>query len=275
MVRRLAVGKISQEAKNRYFEKVKEYKQQTEAILKREQQILEIIGKGDPGAAYKRMALAEDRLNLAAVYLLLNRVSVSLLGVKNDAFLNDARKSCYECIIFLEEVVSNYLDAAFSEYSEMLESIESYPDERRYELCRKIGFTIQSVEEDFGENTKWRWSFVELEGRYATVSKNLLNMKTLVAGLDPRVNGYEQRLAHLKLVKTLLKSSAERYRHKYELSTSRIDDFRQAIGFLAALKRLHTVLGETDQAEQAKRQADVWRSKMDADAKRLETRDRG
>jgi len=269
------VGKISQEAKNRYFEKVKEYKQQTEAILKREQQILEIIGKGDPGAAYKRMALAEDRLNLAAVYLLLNRVSVSLLGVKNDAFLNDARKSCYECIIFLEEVVSNYLDAAFSEYSEMLESIESYPDERRYELCRKIGFTIQSVEEDFGENTKWRWSFVELEGRYATVSKNLLNMKTLVAGLDPRVNGYEQRLAHLKLVKTLLKSSAERYRHKYELSTSRIDDFRQAIGFLAALKRLHTVLGETDQAEQAKRQADVWRSKMDADAKRLETRDRG
>lgn len=269
------MGKISQEAKNRYFEKVKEYKQQTEAILKREQQILEIIGKGDPGAAYKRMALAEDRLNLAAVYLLLNRVSVSLLGVKNDAFLNDARKSCYECIIFLEEVVSNYLDAAFSEYSEMLESIESYPDERRYELCRKIGFTIQSVEEDFGENTKWRWSFVELEGRYATVSKNLLNMKTLVAGLDPRVNGYEQRLAHLKLVKTLLKSSAERYRHKYELSTSRIDDFRQAIGFLAALKRLHTVLGETDQAEQAKRQADVWRSKMDADAKRLETRDRG
>ncbi len=269
------MGKISQEAKNRYFEKVKEYKQQTEAILKREQQILEIIGKGDPGAAYKRMALAEDRLNLAAVYLLLNRVSVSLLGVKNDAFLNDARKSCYECIIFLEDVVSNYLDAAFSEYSEMLESIESYPDERRYELCRKIGFTIQSVEEDFGENTKWRWSFVELEGRYATVSKNLLNMKTLVAGLDPRVNGYEQRLAHLKLVKTLLKSSAERYRHKYELSTSRIDDFKQAIGFLAALKRLHTVLGETDQAEQAKRQADVWRSKMDADAKRLETRDRG
>lgn len=264
------MGKISQEAKNRYFEKVKQYKQQSEAIQKREAQILEVISKGDPGAAYKRITLAEDRLNLASLYLLLNRISVSLLGVKNEAFLNDARKSCYQCIIFLEDVVSNYLDAAFSDYSEMLDAIDAYPETRRYALCRKIGFTIQSVEEDFGENTKWRWSFVELEGRYATVTKNLLNMKTLVAGLDPRVDGYEERLAHLKLVKGLLKRSADRYREKYELSTTRIDDFKQAIAFLAALKRVHTVLGETDQADQVKKQADVWKAKMEADEKRLE-----
>lgn len=268
------MGKISQEAKNRYSEKVKEYKQQTEAILKREQQILEVIKRGDPGAAYKRLTLADDRLNLAALYLLLNRISVSLLGVKNDAFLNDARRCCYQSVIFLEDVVSNYLDAPFSEYSEKLDAIEAYPDARRYELSRKVGFTIQSVEEDFGDNSKWRWSFVELEGRYATVTKNLMNFKTLVAGLDPRVDGYEQRLAHLRLVKDLLKRSAERYREKYEVANSRIDDFKLGIAFLSALKRVHTVLGETEQADSIKKQAEVWKSKMEADEKRQEA-DRG
>jgi hypothetical protein len=133
---------------------------------------------------------------------------------------------------------------------------------------RKLGFTIQSVENDFGDNTKWRWSFVELEGRYAVVCKNIIDMKQLLAKLDPRVEGYESRVAHLKLAKQLLQRAADRYREKYEISTTRIDDFKLAIEFLGALRRLHVVLGEADNAEVVKRKMDVWKSKMETDERR-------
>ena len=268
------MGKISQVAKDMYSERVEEYKVTTEEILASEKAVLASVEKDPSGGEYKKVALADDRLNLASLYLLLNRLSLSLLGIKNDAFLNEARRSCYQSVIYLEDVVSNVIDAPFSEYSESLEAIEELPNEKRYQLAQKLGYTIQSVEEDFGDNSKWRWSFVELEGRYTTVTKNLMDLKTVIAGLDPRVPGYESRLEHLRLVKDLLQRSADRYREKYELSTSRIDDFKQAISFLSALKRIHTLLGEAPQADVIKRKIDVWKTKMEDDEKRLEEKRR-
>jgi hypothetical protein len=41
------------------------------------------------------------------------------------------------------------------------------------------------------------------------------------------------------------------------------------VAFLSALKRIHTILGEPDQAEQVKKKLDVWKSKLTADEKRL------
>ncbi|MFP4114692.1 MAG: hypothetical protein ACOC2Y_06735 [Spirochaetota bacterium] len=264
------MGKISQEAKERYSNRVKEYKQEIDGLLKREKSILEDIRNSSNGVGYKRVSLAEQRMSMASLYLLLNRISLSMLSIKNDSFVREAHRCCYQSLLYLEEVVTNYLDAPFSEYADHLEAIEAMPEERRYGLIRKLGFTIQSVAEDFGENSKWRWSFVELEGRLATVAKNVVNLRTIISELDPRVDGYELRLNHLRRVKELLQRSADRYLERYTLATSRIDDFKQAINFLLALKRLHTLLGETQQADLIKRKADVWKSRMDDEEKRAE-----
>ena len=264
------MGKISAEAKKRYFDKVKEYKQVLDSIAQREKNLLQLVEKDDVGKEYKKIALADENLNLASYLILLNQVSLALLAVKNEAFLNEARKSCYKSIIYLEEVVSNYIDAPYADYKEKLEKIEGLEDEKRYALVRKLGFTIQSVIDEFGDNSKWKWSFVELEGRFATVTKNLLNLKTLVAGLDPRVDGYQARLGHLNLVKDMLQKTADRYREKYELSTLRIDDFKLALAYLSSLKRLHSVLGENNMVENIRKKIEVWSQKMDADEKRTE-----
>lgn len=261
------MAKISNEARQQYFDRIKDYKQHAEAIMQREKSLLKVVNNASPGVAYKYLALADERLNLASYYLLQNSLSMSLLGVKNEAFLNDARKSCYQAIIYLEEVVTGYVDAPFSDYTEYLEQIEGFEDEKRYHLVRKIGFTIESVEEAFGANSKWRWSFVELEGRYATVAKNLINFKTFVGGMDPRVDGYEQRMGHLDLVQELLSRAADRYREKYELSTLRIDDFKLAISYLSALRRIHILLGDADKAEEIKKKMEVWKGKMETDEK--------
>jgi hypothetical protein len=200
----------------------------------------------------------------------MSSLSMSFLGVKNEAYLNDARKCIYKAIIYLEEIVTGYVDAPFSDYEQGLESISAYSDENRYNLVRKLGFTIDSLEEGFGENSKWKWSFVELEGRFAAVAKNMLNLKTFIAGLDPRSEGYSARLAHLGVCKELLQQAADRYREKYELSTMRIDDIKAGINFLSAVRRLHIVLGEGDYAEVVKKKAEIWRTKMENDLKKAE-----
>ncbi|MBN2051596.1 MAG: hypothetical protein JW760_14180 [Spirochaetales bacterium] len=264
------MGKISNEGRHYYFEKLKQYKESIEQIEKREKNLLLIIQKDENGAEYKRVTLADESLNLVSYYLLMNNLSLTLLGIKNEAYLNDARKACYKSLIYLEEVVSNYIDVPFSDYEEKLEKIAGYGQKERWAMVRKLGYSIQAVKDGFGENSKWKWSFVELEGRLATVAKNLLDLKNLVKGLDPRAESYEERYDHLTMVKKLLQQSADRYREKYELSTLRLDDFKLAINYLGALRRLHLMLGEAEEGEIVKKKIDIWKAKMDADQKNME-----
>jgi hypothetical protein len=133
-----------------------------------------------------------------------------------------------------------------------------------------MGFTIDSLEEGYGDNSKWKWSFVELEGRFAAVAKNMLNLKTFVAGMDPRSDGFAARMSLLSLAKDLLQQSADRYREKYELSTQRLDDIKAGINFLSAVRRLHVVLGEAEQADVVKKKTEIWRAKMEDDLKKAE-----
>ncbi len=257
----------SEEAKKKYSEYIKDYKTAIDLIHEKQKKVKE---SKSPGTGYQKLALADDNLNLVANYLLMNSLSLSFLGVKNEAYLNEARKCLYKTIIFLEEIVSSGIDVPFSDYEQGLASIEAFSDDARYALARKIGFSIDSIKDGFGDNSKWKWSFVELEGRYAVVAKNLLNLKTLIAGMDPRNEGYSARLSHLNLVRELLQQSADRYREKYELSTMRIDDIKLAIHLLAALRRLHMVLGESEQADVVKKKTEIWKAKMEDDIKKAE-----
>lgn len=264
------MGKISGEAKKRYFERITEYKNTIDEILRREKSLILVLQGDMAGAEYKKLMLAEEVLNRVSYYILMNDLSVVLLGVKNENFLNDARKDIYKTLIYLEEVVTNYIDVPFSDYEKNLENVEGYSEDKRYLFIQKLGYAIHSLEDSFGENSKWKWSFVELEGRYATIVKNFINLKTFVSGMDPRVDGYEIRMAHLKLAKKWLQQAADRYRQKYELSTLRLDDFKLAISYLAALKRLQMIIGELDEIEVVKKKIDAWKAKLEDDLRKKE-----
>lgn len=259
------MAKVNTEAKRTYADKVRVYKQEIDQILQRERSLLQVVEKNDDNKNFQLFTLAEDRLNLAAHYLLLNRISVAMLGIKNEAFLNDARKSCYESIIYLEKIVTDYIDVPFSELEEFWDSMGDITDPQRYLLLKKLGFTIDSVIEEFGQNSKWKWSFVDLNGRYASVYKNLINFKTIVAGMDPRVEDYQIRTKMIAQVKQLLNKSADDFRLKYEISTNRSDDFRNAIRYLSALRRIHVLFGEASEAEEVKKKAELWKHKMETD----------
>ena len=109
---------------------------------------------------------------------------------------------------------------------------------------------------------------MELEGRHATVTKNLLNLKNVVVNIDPRSPDYGPTMRHLLLVKKLLNQSANRYREKYELSTKNTDDFKIGMNYLHALRRLNTILGDRSDVEVIKKKLDAWNVKLEADIKK-------
>ncbi|MDR1899451.1 MAG: hypothetical protein LBQ55_05540 [Treponema sp.] len=264
------MAKISNEERHQYFEKTKPYKAAIDTILKREQNVIMVIKKDPAGAAFKRLALVDEMLNLTSNYIILNGVSQSMLKVKNEDALNDGRKSIYKGVIYLEEIVTNYVDAPFSDIEEKLAEIATVDAARRYALVRKMGLAIQLLEDAYGDNTKWKWTFVELEGRFAVVTKNIIDMKNAVANTDPRSPNYEPTMYHLRMIKKLLMQAADRYREKYELSTNRIDDFKMGINFLTALRRVHIILGDRDDAETVKKKFEIWSAKLESDTKKKE-----
>ena len=264
------MAKISEQDRQAYQDKVKIYIAMTKVLLKTEKDLILESRKPLSDAILKKITLADEMLNLASNYMAINGISQAVLKVKNEEALNDARKSLYKAVIYLEETVSNYVDVPFSEYEKKLNAIEEFDPNQRYQLIRKMGLAIDLIEFAYGDNSKWRWTFVDIEGRFATVAKNMIDLKNVFVNKSPESPYYDSTVYHLRLIKKLLAQSADRYREKYELSTGQMLDFKTGISFLGALKRLHAILAESEEAEEIKKKYSIWSAKLETDMKKQE-----
>ncbi|MCR5046507.1 MAG: hypothetical protein K6A42_08020 [Treponema sp.] len=262
------MAKITNEDRELFKKESKQYEELIKAELDKEKEMLTVIKGDSVGVEYKKMILAEQMIYIATLYNAINSASVKILEVKNNDALNEGRKILYKAIIYLEEIVSNVINIAPAEMSDRMEAVSNTPLEKRYYLVRKLGLAIQMIVDAFGDNSKWKWSFVELEGRFAVVAKNFYDFKNYVkAYFDPGSPDNENSILYLRLIKTLLDKSANAYRDKYELSSRRLDDMKAAINFLLALRRVSVALSESDTAEELKKKAMTWKEKMEADQK--------
>ena len=263
------MAKISEETRLHFNECIQPYKDKVTQTLEKEKTMRNAMHEGDIGLEYKKLLLCEDMIYVASLYMAQNSLSLKLMEVKNNDALNDARKMLYKAIIYLEEIVTSVIDCQYSELNDCHEAIKSINIVKRYLIIRKLGLAIQNLKDAFGDNSKWKWSFVELEGRFATVSKNLIDMKAAGADFfDPRSENYETTILYVRMIQKLLDKAANGYRDRYELSTRRIDDMRNAIKYLVALRRVYVVLGRNEEAEETKKKAMVWKDKMDSDQKK-------
>ena len=135
-----------------YTKRVYEYEQIINQLLKHEQNILFLLKKGNVGDGYKRLVLANDMIYLTTVYIAKFKLSVALLGGKNENILNEARKTLYKPLIYLEEIVTNFIDASYPEYEEKVNEISNMTEKQRYYLIRKLGLAISLVIDAYGRN---------------------------------------------------------------------------------------------------------------------------
>lgn len=267
------MAKVSKEAKQLYSDKISEYKRSLEETNKKISQMKLILQSDDSGASYKRLLIADESMRLISLYCIMNRLSLDLLGIKNEFFINEARKVCYETLILLETVFSDAINAPFSEYQDNLTEVSTYPVESKYNLLKKLGFCIHMVKDAFGENSKWKMSFIDLEGRHAVISHNSIDFKHIVKELDPRARElYGLHINFIEMTIRALNDSANNYRLKYELSTSKLDDFKTAILLLATLKRLYSYIGKKKELEEVQKKIEVWKTKLQSDTTNQEKR---
>jgi hypothetical protein len=259
------MAKASDEDRVQYLKKIKSYQAMINTIQKGEGKLLEEIQQEGEGAVLKRISLVDTILNLTSYYIILNSISQAILKVNNEDALNEARKSINKGLLYLEGMVTGLVDAPFSEYEDKVAILEPVNAEKRYHLVRKMGLAIQLLENSLYDFSKWKWSFVDVEGRFAALAKNILDMKNVVANTDPRSLYYEATVYHLKLVKKLLNDVADRYRERYEQSSNHSNDFQAGLNFIYALRRIHILLGESYEAETVKRKIDVWEAKFQGD----------
>lgn len=256
------------ERKSEFIEYSKPIKEMIDKALKKEKDVLAEIKKNPDGGEYKKLELVEDMLYIATLYMAINTLSLKVLNLKNNDALNDARKVVYKAIIYIEEIVTNYVDCSFNELYEKLEKIQDVKIEKRFYIVRKIGLAIQLLSDALGENSKWKGSFVELNARFAAVTKNLLDWKAASADYyEPSSENYDNTVFYVRKVKELLEKSAADYRQKYELAGNNEADMQMAINFLMSLRRISMVLGDSDEAEELKKKAQVWKTKMETDQK--------
>ncbi len=245
-------------------QKISEGKQ-TELILNNN-----IKTQSEEEAAKTKLKIVDLLMDLVGYNIVLTELSLAINGVKNDSYLNEARKQIYKILIILEELVSPFIDVPFKEYEDKLSVIEDFSDADRLKLLRKLGVTIDLLIDAFGDNSKWKWSLVEIEGRFAVVSKNMIDLKRFLAFNSPMEDGYEDRQYLMQIATKNLLSASDKYRQKYELSTQRIDDIRLAIQYLSSLRRLAINIGDSSSADDLKKKIDVWKIKMEDDLRAQE-----
>ena len=253
--------------RQQYLEKIKAYKSTIDGLLKWEKQVLEGLDPENtsPEATSKRFELVEKMFDLTSYYIVLNGISQAVLKKNNEDVLSEARKSLTRGLGYFEDLVSPLVDVPFSDYEEKVAAMDGINPRQRYELIKKTGLTIKLFVNSFRDDSKWKWTFVEIEGRFAAITKNSFDFKTININTDPSSSYYKVTVLHLRLLKKLLNEAADRYRERYETMTDHIDDFSAGLNFMKALRRIHIILNEPSEAEILKKKIDVWDAKLKSD----------
>ncbi|MDR0644489.1 MAG: hypothetical protein LBG05_06205 [Treponema sp.] len=222
------------------------------------------------GSALTKIKLAQEMIDLTSYYIVMSEVSMSMLKTRNEAALTNGRKTVMKALSYMENVVSPYLDTPVSDYQDKLDLIESVSASERYFLVRKMGLVIDLLEDAFGDNSRWKWAFIDFKAQCAVIAKNFFDMKNAVSNMSLNSANYESTVYHLRLIKKLFPSIADYYREKYEIAGNIASDLIRAIEFLSAIRRIHVIFGENEDAEIIKKKVNIWQSRLDADIKAKE-----
>ncbi len=257
------MAKVTNEQRELYSDLINNYKTRIETNLKEIRTLSIKASQDTQNESTYRIKMVNIHLNNVSIYCAMNEVSISFMDVKNSAFLDKARQELYEILINLEKLITKYIDVPFSDLQENLSKIAHVTDIQKLSLVKKIGYCITLVIEEFGENTKWKWSFVEIQGRFAVVAKNMFDFKRYQKLDAPSEAGYIERRNHLNWIQTLLTNASNGYREKFELSTKDLEDIKKAIDFQKALYRILNITGDTKKIEACKKQIDVWQTLLE------------
>ena len=173
------MAKVTNEQRVKYQEHIAFYKKKIEELEKEIKTLkLQVLKEPAEVASYTQIKIAKLLLQEIGIYTAMNEVSVDFLEVKNTLFLDKARQFISDVIINLNKIVTNYLDVPFSDYEKELALLSEMSDEDKYKLICQIGYCSDIIKNNFGENSKWKWAFLDTDSKFAILA-NFINLLLL------------------------------------------------------------------------------------------------
>ncbi len=250
----MAIGKAEKAA---YNDEIKDIKKDVDAINKEIKELMVKNMKMFNIEGYFNIEIAVLLMQLIRKYVKINDVSLDMLGIKSDTNLNNARKEFYKVLQMMEETVGRDLDRSLKENDEYLVKIEKLTPQQVLNLVRKMDELFHEIRSKVGESSKWKWSFVELQARVAIIVKNITSFSDIGKYRDPRTEFFYERRDLMEMGKACLTEAAKQYRTKYEMAGKAREDLKKSIDLLSALRKIHVIFGEDEEATKLKNTIDA------------------
>ncbi len=269
-------GKAGKAEKIAFAGETKDIKKDSDNIKKIINETILKKKKNPTMAPYYNIELVTLMLNLMEKYYKINDLSVEMLDFKNNRVLDEARKEFYKILQLLEETVGNEIDRPLKENKFYLSRISRFSPRDILQFLQRIHKLLAALIDKFGD-TKWQWSFVELQARVAVITKNMTSFHEIQKYKDPRNEFFYDRRELMLLCKESLTEAARQYRQKYEMAgkdrRSR-EDLKKSIEYLSSLRRIHAVLGEEHDAAKLQNIIDAGRVALESEDKSKDQKDK-
>ncbi len=255
---------IPKAQKAAYNDEIKDIKVKVDELSKKIKDIDSKIRKNEKLKSYYCIEKTVYLIKAISFYMKMNDLSLEMLNIKNEKFLNEARKEFYKVLQTMESIVGGDIDRSLRSNDEYLAKIDKLNPRQILDIVRRIHDVFVDLKTKVGEGSKWKWSFVELQARVAVITKNITNFSDTAKFRDPRVEFYNDRRELMRLCKEGLAEAAKQYRTKYELSGKARDDLKRSIELLSALRKIHVLFGESEEANKLKTTIDAAKQALEA-----------
>lgn len=206
-----------------------------------------------------------EQLQIVRLQMEMNEISEQMMQVKNNSFLDNARKNMYKIFADLDAVVKGDVDEPIDFNRDELDKITPFTPKQRLNVYRHMRRAVEKLVQSYGANTKWIWSFPELYAKSANLGKNLIDFREVQSKRDPREEFFYDRKELVKLVIDDLMDASNRYRDKYEISTKATGDLIMAIKLLEGLRRVAVVVKDDAMAAKAKTGVESYKARIEAE----------
>ncbi len=263
---------ISKAQKAAYNDDIKAVKVQSDEFEKKIKELSQKKKNNSNLEPYYNLEIATYLFSTIELYMKMNDLSVSMLGIKNNKSLDEAKSNFSKILLLLKETVGDELDReSLRENEEYLQKIDKLNPRQILDFLIRLDTIFFSLKNNMGEDSKWKWLFVELQAKIAVIIRNFVNFSDVLKYRDPREPHFRDRREHIAMAKDSLEEAAKQYRTKYELSSKSREDLKKSIEILEALRKIHFTLGESNEADKLKTTIDAAKFTLEAGDKKKET----
>ena len=200
----------------------------------------------EPYFTFKISVLSVQRAN---TLVLMSRLSQEIQNIKNDSYLNDARREVNGQIGDICKIVGEDIDAGLTDNQEAMATIVEFKPIQRLHLLQGFKQCLEAIKGSMGQTSKWRWSFPDAHLKLTTLARNLLDFKQFDRTKDPNDENYRPLQEYMRFLQEESHLAAEEFRQKYELSTKDVSDLQRLQRIFEFQKRLFTFTGQRDELD--------------------------